>query len=69
VAFAVVGLLLNRSLPLQSTIISSGFATTVSEAVLGPYFVLFWFLLLALWVPLYRERLARAFGYTPVVGR
>jgi hypothetical protein len=69
VAFAVIGLILNRSLQLQSTIISFRFATTVAEAVLGPYFVLFWFLLLALWVPLYRERLARAFGYTPVVGR
>jgi hypothetical protein len=50
---------------LQSTVEYFRLAVTLSEAVLGPYFVLFWFLLLALLVPLYRERLARSLGYCP----
>jgi hypothetical protein len=65
VAWAVVGSILNRSLQLQSTVEYFRLAVTLSEAVLGPYFVLFWFLLLALLVPLYRERLARSLGYCP----
>jgi hypothetical protein len=36
---------------------------TVAQAISGPYFVFFWFLLLALLVPLYRRRLAQCFGY------
>jgi hypothetical protein len=62
-AFAIVGSILNRSMQLQSTTIAFRSATTISEAFLGPYFVLFWFLLLALLVPLYRQRLAQSFGY------
>ena len=62
-AFAIVGSILNRSLQLQSTIEYFRLAVTLSEALLGPYVVLFWFLLLALLIPLYRERLARSFGY------
>jgi hypothetical protein len=62
-AFAVVGSFLNRSLQLQSTIESFRFAVTLSQAILGPYFVLFWFLLLGLLVPLHRQRLAQCFGY------
>lgn len=62
-AFAVVGSILNRSVQLQSTIEYFRLAVTLSQALLGPYFVFFWFLLLALLVPLYRERLARSFGY------
>ncbi|MBM4028420.1 MAG: hypothetical protein FJ280_23950 [Planctomycetes bacterium] len=63
VAFAVLGAVLSRSLQLQSTMEYFRLAVTLSQALLGPYFVLFWFLLLALRVPLYRERLARCFGY------
>jgi len=62
-AFAVVGAILNRSLQLQSTMEYFRLAVTLSQALLGPYFVLFWFLLLARLVPLYRDRLARSFGY------
>jgi len=62
-AFAIVGSILNRSLQLQSTIEYFRLAVTLSQAILGPYFILFWFLLLALLAPLYRERLARSFGY------
>ena len=63
VAFAVIGSILNRSLQLQSTIEYFRLAVTLSQAILGPYFVLFWFLLLGLLVPLYRQRLAQSFGY------
>jgi hypothetical protein len=69
IAFAIAGSILSRSVYLLSTLEVLRMVITLSHAVLGPYLVLFWFLLLALWVPLYRERLARAFGYTPVVGR
>ncbi len=62
-ALAVVGSILNRSIHLQSATIAFRSAATMSEAVLGPYFVFFWFLLLALLVPLYRRRLAQCFGY------
>ena len=62
-AFALVGSILNRSIQLQSTTESFRFAVTLSQAILGPYFVFFWFLLLALLVPLYRQRLAQSFGY------
>jgi hypothetical protein len=48
---------------LQSTIESFRLAVTLSEAILGPYLVLFWFLLLGLLVPLHRRRLALCFGY------
>lgn len=68
-AFAIAGPILSRSVYLLSTLEALRMIITLSHAVLGPYLVLFWFLLLALWAPLYRERLARAFGYTPVVGR
>jgi len=63
VAFAITGSILNRSVHLQSVIISFRFAVMVSQVILTPYFVLFWFLLLALLVPLYRRRLAQSFGY------
>ena len=62
-AFALVGSILSRSPQLQSTIEYFRLVVTLSEALLGPYFVFFWFLLLALRIPLYRERLARSFGY------
>lgn len=62
-AFALAGAILNQSLHVQSTIEYFRLTVTLSEAILGPYFVFFWFLLLALLVPLYRERLARSFGY------
>ncbi|MCX5644720.1 MAG: hypothetical protein NTZ17_08540 [Phycisphaerae bacterium] len=41
----------------------------LAGAIMGPYFVLFWFLLVVLWVPLFRERLVHAFGGTLVVDR
>jgi hypothetical protein len=63
VAFAIIGSILSRSLQLQSTLEYFRLAVTLSQALLGPYFVLSWFLLLALFVPLYRERLSRCFGY------
>lgn len=67
IAFAMAGAILSRSVYLLSTLEALRMVITLSHAVLGPYLVLFWFLLLALWVPLYRERLSRAFGYTPVL--
>ncbi len=63
-AFALVDSTLNRSAQFQNTAEYFRLAITLSEAILGPYFVFFWFLLLALLIPLYRERLARSFGYT-----
>jgi hypothetical protein len=69
IAFAIAGSILSRSVHLLSTLEVLRMVITLSHAVLGPYLVLFWFLLLALWVPLYRERLARAFGSAPVAGR
>lgn len=68
IAFAIAGSILSRSVYLLSTLEALRMVITLSHAVLGPYLVLFWFLLLALWVPLYRERLARAFGSLPLVG-
>ena len=55
--------------PLLDRSIGSGAALAVfraaaaAQAILGPYFVLSWFLLLGLLVPFYRRRLAQAFGY------
>ncbi len=62
-AFALVDSTLNRSPQFQNTAEYFRLAITLSEAILGAYFVFFWFLSLALLVPLYRERLARCFGY------
>jgi hypothetical protein len=68
VAFAIAGSILSRSVYLLSTLEALRMVITLSHAVLGPYLVLFWFLLLALWIPLYRERLTHAFGSTPILG-
>jgi hypothetical protein len=68
IAFAIAGSILSRSVYLLSTLEVLRMVIALSHAVLGPYLVLFWFLLLAFWVPLYRERLARVFGSTPIVG-
>lgn len=62
-AFVIIGSILNRSVHLQSVTISFRFAVMLAHAFLGPYFILFWFLLLGLLVPLYRRRLAQSFGY------
>jgi hypothetical protein len=62
-AFAIVGAILSRSIQLLSTLEVFRMGTILSQAILGPYFVLFWFLLLGLLVPLHRRRLARCFGY------
>ncbi len=63
VAFVVIGSILNRSVHLQNVTISFRFAMVLAHAFLGPYFILFWFLLPGLLLPPYRQRLARSFGY------
>jgi hypothetical protein len=63
IALAIGGSILTRSNPLLSTIEVFRAVILLSHALLGPYFVLFWFLLLGLLVPLYRQRLAPSFGY------
>jgi hypothetical protein len=62
-AFAVISRVLSGSLQLLSTRVAYREAMIRWEAITTPYFVLFWFLLLALLVPLYRQRLARCLGY------
>ena len=61
--FVIIGSILNRSVHLQGVAISFRSAIVLAHAFLGPYFILFWFLLLGLLVPLYRRRLAPSFGY------
>lgn len=67
-AFAVIARLLSRSLQLQSTWEAFRMALTLSQAFTGPYLVLSGFLLLALFVPFYRRRLAQCFGYSLPAG-
>jgi hypothetical protein len=52
------------SAQLQSTFEGYRVAVVLSSAVSLPYFVYFWFVLLATRSPIYRDRLARAFGVT-----
>lgn len=61
-ASAIVGWILGRWIHFPAALAVFR-AATVSQAILGPYFVFFWFLLLAQLVPLYRRRLAQCFGY------
>jgi hypothetical protein len=62
---AAIGLILSRSSPYSGSALAAIFrVVNLSQAILGPYFVLSWFLLLGLLVPLYRRRLAQCFGYS-----
>jgi hypothetical protein len=54
--------LLSRSIQLQSTAELFRVIAVLSSAISLPYFVFFWFVLLAGYSPLYADRLARAFG-------
>jgi hypothetical protein len=67
-AFPVILRILSRFSPFLSTWVTFREAMTRVEAITGPYFVLFWFLLLALLVPLHRQRLAQSFGYSVPTG-
>ncbi len=62
---AAIGLILSRSNPYSGSALAAIFrVVNLSQAILGPYFVLSWFLLLGLLVPLYCRRLAQCFGYS-----
>ena len=60
----VVEAYLSRSPQLQSTQEQYRIVVVLAGAITPPYLVLFAFILLALRSPLYRDRLARAFGVT-----
>ena len=55
---------LSRSVQLSSTLEQFRIAVVLASAISLPYLLFFAFILLALRSPLYRERLARAFGVT-----
>jgi hypothetical protein len=59
----IVEKILSRSMQLQSTWEVFRLIATLSQAVSGPYFVFFWFVLLALLSRFYRQRIALCFGY------
>ena len=58
----IIEVILSRSVQLQSTQIILRSAIILSQAISAPYFVFFWFVLLALFSPFYRQRFAKSFG-------